>query len=185
MGIVAVTSAANHDRILFGQEWLKTKGPAEEVLIIGSTLAATNEIARSLIREKRAAFGYHRLSWGQFASSWQESLLTMQRIVPLRGLGVQAVAGRVMHKLVLPARVRWTSLDLLRQGSGLWTEYSCRLCASSEIYFCPPVSIAASTFGGDIGSSVSRRPVALSIALAIAAIGGQMLTSATPLAPYG
>ena len=44
---------------------------------------------------------------------------------------------------------------------------------------------AARTFGGDIGSSVSRRPVARSIALAMAAIGGQMLTSATPLAPYG
>ena len=46
-------------------------------------------------------------------------------------------------------------------------------------------SIAASTFGGDIGSSVSRLPVARSIAFAIAAIGGQMLTSATPFAPYG
>src|SRR6185295_10717600 len=46
-------------------------------------------------------------------------------------------------------------------------------------------SIAASTFGGDIGNSVSRLPVARSIAFAIAAIGGQMLTSATPLAPYG
>ena len=44
-------------------------------------------------------------------------------------------------------------------------------------------SMAASTFGGDIGSSVSRRPVARSIALAMAAIGGQMFTSPTPLAP--
>ena len=53
----------------------------------------------------------------------------------------------------------------------------------ATIYFCPPASIAASTFCGDIGSSVSRRPVARSIALAMAAIGGQMLTSAAPLAP--
>jgi hypothetical protein len=52
-------------------------------------------------------------------------------------------------------------------------------------YFCPRASIAASTFGGDIGSSVKRIPMARSIALAMAAIGGQMLTSATPLAPYG
>src|SRR5215813_1962497 len=52
--------------------------------------------------------------------------------------------------------------------------------------YCPPrASIAARTFGGDIGSSVSRVPTARSIALAIAAIGGQMLTSAAPLAPYG
>src|SRR5262249_10634096 len=52
-------------------------------------------------------------------------------------------------------------------------------------YACSPSSIAASTFGGDIGSSVSRRPVARSIALAMAAIGGQILTSAAPLAPHG
>jgi hypothetical protein len=100
MGAVAVISAANHDRILFGEEWLKTKAPAEEVLIIGSTLAAAaNEIARSLIREKRAAFGYHRLSWGQFASTLARPLLTVQRTVPLGGMGVQAVANRSIHKL--------------------------------------------------------------------------------------
>ena len=44
---------------------------------------------------------------------------------------------------------------------------------------------AASRRGGDIGSSVIRLPVAISIALAMAAIGGQMLTSPTPFAPYG
>jgi hypothetical protein len=64
MGIIAVTTAANHERILFGQEWLETKNPAEEVLIIGSTLAAANEITRNLVREKRATFGCYRLSWG-------------------------------------------------------------------------------------------------------------------------
>ena len=58
-------------------------------------------------------------------------------------------------------------------------------CPVPFFYFCPRASIAASTFGGDIGSSVSRAPVARSIALAMAAIGGQMLTSAAPLAPYG
>src|SRR5689334_15331861 len=50
-------------------------------------------------------------------------------------------------------------------------------------YFFPFASSAARTLGGDIGSSVSRVPTARSIALAIAAIGGQMLTSAAPLAP--
>jgi hypothetical protein len=58
-------------------------------------------------------------------------------------------------------------------------------CPVPFFYFCARASIAASTFGGDIGNSVSRTPTARSIALAMAAIGGQMLTSATPLAPYG
>lgn len=72
---------------------------AEEVLIIGSTLVGANEITRGLIRLKRAAFGYHRLSWGQFASTLARPLLTVQRTVPLGGLGVQAVANRAIHKL--------------------------------------------------------------------------------------
>ena len=48
----------------------------------------------------------------------------------------------------------------------------------APFYFFLRASIAARTFGGDIGSSVSRVPTARSIALAIAAIGGQMLASA-------
>src|SRR5262249_16666496 len=47
-------------------------------------------------------------------------------------------------------------------------------------YACSPSSIAASTFGGDIGSSVSRRPVARSIALAMAAIGGARMSPGGP-----
>ena len=58
-------------------------------------------------------------------------------------------------------------------------------CPVPCFYFFPRASIAARTFGGDIGSSVSRRPVARSIALAMAAMGAQMLTSAAPFAPYG
>jgi hypothetical protein len=66
----------------------------------------------------------------------------------------------------------------------LQDDYGGRLTAL-VVYLLARASIAASTFGGDIGNSVSRRPVARSIALAMAAMGGQILTSATPLAPYG
>src|SRR5262249_38748861 len=53
-----------------------------------------------------------------------------------------------------------------------------RRCVVAMIYFCPLASIAASTFGGDISSSVSCRPVARSIALAMAAIGGHFVLTA-------
>ena len=46
-------------------------------------------------------------------------------------------------------------------------------------------SKAARTFGGDIGKSGMRRPVALRMALAMAAIGGTIGTSPTPRAPNG
>src|SRR5476649_2707548 len=70
-------------------------------------------------------------------------------------------------------------------GLGVETGSTVTASATTQSHSYLRASIAASTFGGDIGSSVNRRPIARSIALAMAAIGGQMLTSATPLAPYG
>src|SRR3954469_3468453 len=46
-------------------------------------------------------------------------------------------------------------------------------------------SRAARSFGGDIGRSRSRSPVASAIALATAAIGGTIGTSPAPRAPNG
>src|SRR5262249_47191447 len=99
MGIAAVKSAASHHRIARGRDWLKGRAPAEEVLIIGASLGAANEIARNIAQEKRASFGYHRLTLGQFASTLARPLLTAQRTVPLGAIGVQAVATRAIHIL--------------------------------------------------------------------------------------
>src|SRR5262249_41522062 len=51
--------------------------------------------------------------------------------------------------------------------------------------FTPRSLSAFRTFGGDIGSSVKRMPVAFSIALAMAPSGGTMGVSPTPRTPYG
>ena len=48
MAVTVVTSVASHHRIAYGGDWLRARAPAEEVLIIGATLGAANEIARSL-----------------------------------------------------------------------------------------------------------------------------------------
>jgi len=84
-----------------------------------------------------------------------------------------------LHRAVQRSGVIVTILIL----AGLRHQYIPTCISGGTAYACLRASIAASTFGGDIGSSVSRRPTARSIALAMAAIGGQMLTSAAPLAP--
>ena len=99
MGITVVSSSANHHRIARGREWLETRAPAEQVLIIGATLGAANEVARSLAQSKGASFGYHRMTLGQLASTLARPALTAQRTVPLGALGIQAVANRAIHKL--------------------------------------------------------------------------------------
>src|SRR6516162_10751580 len=99
MGLAAVTAAASRHRIARGRDWLHARQPTEEVLIIGPTLGAANELTRSLAQDKRASFGYHRLTLGQLASTLARPVLAAQRTVPLGALGIQAVANRVIHKL--------------------------------------------------------------------------------------
>ena len=66
MGLI--TPAARRHRIARARDWLHARQPAEEVLIIGATLRAANELTRDLAQEKRASFGYHRLTLGQLVS---------------------------------------------------------------------------------------------------------------------
>jgi ATP-dependent helicase/nuclease subunit B len=111
MSLTIVTSSAAYHRIACGRDWLRARGPAEEVLIIGATLGAANEIARSVAQTKGASFGYHRLTFGQLTSALARPALTAQGMVPLGELGIQAVANRAIHKLSeLGALGRYTKL---------------------------------------------------------------------------
>src|SRR6516225_12336760 len=99
MVLTIVTAAASPHRIAHARDWLHARQPAEEVLIIGPTLGAANELTRSLAQDKRASFGYHRLTLGQLASALARPVLAAQRTVPLAALGIQAVANRAIQKL--------------------------------------------------------------------------------------
>jgi hypothetical protein len=99
MGLTAVTSAASRHRIAHARDWLHARRPAEEVLIIGPTLGAANELTRDLAQQKRASFGYHRLTLGQLASALARPALSAQRTVPLGTLGILAVVNRAIHTL--------------------------------------------------------------------------------------
>jgi hypothetical protein len=99
MGLTAVTSAASRRRIARARDWLNARRPAEEVLIIGASLGAANELTRGVAQDKRASFGYHRLTLGQLASALARPALSAQRTVPLGALGIQAVTNRAIHIL--------------------------------------------------------------------------------------
>jgi ATP-dependent helicase/nuclease subunit B len=99
MGVTVITSFASHNRIARGQDWLKARRPAEELLLIGPTLVAANEIARKAAQSKGASFGYHRMTLAQLASALARPGLVAKNLVPLGTLGVQAIANRAIHKL--------------------------------------------------------------------------------------
>ncbi len=99
MRLTAVTSAVNYRRIQRARAWLESRGPAEEVLIVGATLDAANELARSVVKEKGAAFGWHRLTLSQLAAAIAAPVLAARGLVPLSRLGTEAIVARLIHRL--------------------------------------------------------------------------------------
>jgi hypothetical protein len=99
MAATIVISSANHRRITFARAWLEARAPAEEVLIVGATPDAANELARIVVQTKGAAFGYHRMTLARLAVTLARPALAARQAVPLGRVGVEAVANRVVHKL--------------------------------------------------------------------------------------
>src|SRR5215831_11035994 len=89
----------SHRRRARARAWLEAREPAEEVLIIGATLDAANEVARGVAQMKGAAFGWHRLSLTQLAAALAAPTLAARSTVPVSRLGTQAMAARVVHAL--------------------------------------------------------------------------------------
>ena len=91
--------------------WLAERQPGEELLVIGATLDAANDLIRNHIgdppgsaigavaSDSSAAFGWHRASLGQLAFSIASPALAMLGIAAVTPLSVQAVVARVLQRL--------------------------------------------------------------------------------------
>jgi ATP-dependent helicase/nuclease subunit B len=99
MGATVLISAVNRRRVGRARAWLEPRKPAEEVLIIGATLDAANELARGVVQDKGAAFGWHRLTLAQLAAAVARPTLTTRGLVSLSRIGTQAVVARIVHRL--------------------------------------------------------------------------------------
>jgi hypothetical protein len=96
---IVATSAVSHRRNRRARAWLESRVPAEEVLIIGASLDAANELARRVAEEKGAAFGWHRLTLPQLAAALAGPVLAERKLAPLSRLGAEAIVASVMHRL--------------------------------------------------------------------------------------
>src|SRR5690242_19421619 len=97
MGRTIVVSAAGHRRLVRASAWLRRRSAAEEVVVLGPTLDAANELARLAIPPSGSAFGWHRMSLAQCAALLARPALQALGAVPLSDLGAQALAARVVH----------------------------------------------------------------------------------------
>src|SRR5258706_10643271 len=99
MNATAITSVSSRRLIGRAGAWLECREQAEEVLILGATLDAANELARQATQGKGAAFGWHRLSLSQLAAAIAAPALATRGIVPLSRIGTEAIVARLVHRL--------------------------------------------------------------------------------------
>src|SRR5262245_36226553 len=96
---IAVTSVANHRRIRWARVWLERRVPSEEVLILAASLDAANELARTVVKEKGAVFGWHRLTLPQLAAALAAPILAERNLAPLSRRISDGIVARVIHRL--------------------------------------------------------------------------------------
>jgi ATP-dependent helicase/nuclease subunit B len=106
MSVHAVTSSAGHRRIRRAQRWLESRAAAEEVLIVGATLDAANQLAREVAKKKGAAFGWHRLTLPQSAFAIAAPILAARGLTPLSRIGAGALVARLVHRMNAEGRLK-------------------------------------------------------------------------------
>jgi hypothetical protein len=99
MVATAYISSMSRRRLARAGAWLKSRAPAEEVLIIGANLDAANELARGVAQTTGAAFGWHRITLTQLAAVLAAPTMAARGIVSVGSLGVEAIVRRAIHGL--------------------------------------------------------------------------------------
>jgi hypothetical protein len=105
MSRIAAISSAAPPRIRRAEAWLERRAVAGEVLIVGATLDAANELARKVAKKRGAAFGWHRLTLSQLAFAVAAPVLAARGLTPLGRIGADAFAARLVHRMNAEGRL--------------------------------------------------------------------------------
>src|ERR671924_1532710 len=92
--ITAIQSGSAAVRLREARRFVEQFEPGEEVLLLGASRGAVDDLARAISLEKRATFGLHRLSFTQLAARLAVVELASRERTPTTALGHEAVATR-------------------------------------------------------------------------------------------
>jgi ATP-dependent helicase/nuclease subunit B len=90
----AIQSSSASIRLREARAFLDQFPAGEEVLLLGASRGAVDDLARSIAMDKGATFGVHRLSFTQLAARLGAAELARNNHSPASGLGHEAVAAR-------------------------------------------------------------------------------------------
>src|SRR5437899_900635 len=93
-----VLSSSAAVRLDAARAFLDKHSPGAELLIVGASRGAADDLARDVAGARGATFGLHRFSLTQLAARLAAPALAERRLAPTTALGVQAVAARVLFE---------------------------------------------------------------------------------------
>jgi len=93
--IRVISSASVEDRLAAVVAFVEAAGPAAEILLVGASRDAADDVAREISARRGATFGLHRLSPVQAAARCAAAELARRGLAPVTGLGLEALAARV------------------------------------------------------------------------------------------
>ena len=94
VGVRALRSASASIRLHEARSFVYLFSPGTEVLLLGASRGAVDDLARTIAMEKGATFGLHRLSFTQLAARLAATDLAANGQAPASSLGYEAVAAR-------------------------------------------------------------------------------------------
>jgi ATP-dependent helicase/nuclease subunit B len=90
----AIQSPSAAIRLSEARRFLDQFAPGDELLLLGASRGAVDDLARTIAMEKGATFGLHRLSFTQLAARLAAADLAGSGQAPASALGYEAVAAR-------------------------------------------------------------------------------------------
>ena len=92
-------SASARERLARAEAFLQHSPPDTEVVIVGATRGAADDLARGAVRRSGASFGWHRFSLLQLAARLAMPALAAEGRLPASPLGAEAVAARAIFQV--------------------------------------------------------------------------------------
>ena len=98
LGVRAIRSTSASIRLQEARTFLGTFSAGTEVLLLGASRGAVDDLARMIAMEKGATFGLHRLTFTQLAARLAATNLTARGRAPASALGHEAVVARAVFE---------------------------------------------------------------------------------------
>ncbi|MFN7913863.1 MAG: PD-(D/E)XK nuclease family protein [Vicinamibacterales bacterium] len=102
-----LVSASAAARLEAARRFVLDAPPASEVLVVGASRGAADDLVREIARTRGATFGLYRLSLTQLAARLAAPVLAAERRTPSTALGIEAVAARAVYDATADGDLRY------------------------------------------------------------------------------